>query len=157
MSEKCKFVTVKGQEYRIGKFSAMDGAFIIPKVTGMLAPILGPLLEGLDVKQFTKPEDLDLKNFDIIKAMAPLADLEEKDFMYLQDKCLKVVTVKRQAGYVPVIHDNGSFSVETLEDDGMSVLALMVHTLIFNFTGFFEGSPFTGLLSGLLGTAPQNS
>ncbi|WP_436663546.1 phage tail assembly chaperone [Alicyclobacillus acidoterrestris] len=149
MAEKYKDVTIKGQEYRIGKFSAREGAFIIPKVAGILAPIFAPLLKGLDLKQVDKPEDINLKGIDIASILGPLANLKEDDFMYLQDKCLKVCQAKKPVGLIPVLNDNGSFSVAELEDDGMAVLTLMVHTLIHNLAGFFSGSPLAGLLSGI--------
>lgn len=157
MAEKYKDVTVKGQDYRIGKFTAIDGAFIVPKAAGMLAPIVGPLFESVDLTKFIKaPEDIDFKGLNLAAILGPLSSLKEEDFKYLLDKCLKVCQAKMPSGYVPVVYDNGSFSVAELEEDSSSILALMVHALIHNLAGFFSGSPLTGLLSGIPGISSQN-
>lgn len=156
MAEKYKIVTVQNHEYRIAKFSAMDGAFIIPKVTGLLAPILEPLLNGVDVKKVSKPEDFDLKGVNFAALLAPLANIPEDDFKYIQRKTLGVIQVKMPAGYQPVVYDNGSFSIPDLEEDAMAVLSLMVHALIHNFSSFFAASGLTGLLSTILPSSSQN-
>lgn len=157
MAEKFKNVAIKGHEFRIGKFNAMDGAFIIPKVTGLLAPILTPLLGSLDLqKAVNNPEDIDLKGLDFGALLGPLAKIPEDDFKYLQKKCLSVCEAKFK-NYQPVLNDNGSFSLADLEDDALSVLMLMVHTLVHNFKDFFDGSPFSGLLSTILPSNLPNS
>lgn len=155
MAEKFKDVTIKSYEFRIRKFSAMDGAYIIPKVTGLLAPVFQSLMSGMDIKHaVTSPGDIDLSKLDISALLGPLAKIPEEDFKYLQRKCLNVCQLRLQGGYQPIVHDNGSFSLTELEDDAMTVLALMVHTLIHNFAGFFDGAPLAELVSTIL---PSNS
>lgn len=151
MGEKFKIVTVKGHDYRIGKFSAREGSYIVLKVSGILAPVFGPLLGNLDTKDITSPEDIDLKKLDIGAMIAPLANVPEADFNYLQEKSLKVCDVKLQAGFMPVVNDNGSFALQELEDDGLAIMSLMVHALLFNMTSFFSGSPLEGLLGAIQG------
>jgi len=129
------------------------------KVSGILAPMVEPLIKGLDPKLLNDVENMDnvsLKDIDIASLIAPLAQLTESDFTYIQEKCLEVCTVNMPSGSIPVVYDNGSFSVPDLEEDGMTIMALMVHTLIHNFTGFFEGSPLRGLLGGILATNSPN-
>lgn len=159
MAEKYKYVTIKDREYQICKFGARDGSFIVTKVSGILAPMVEPLLKGADPKKLASaksPSDIDLQSLNIGSIFQPLANIPEADFFYLQEKCLGVCRVKLGSGFVDVVNDNGSFAVEELEDDGMAVMALTVHALWFNLASFFAGSPFMGLLNGILATNPPN-
>lgn len=158
--DKYKNVTVKGHDYRIGKFDAMSGAYIIPKVTGLLAPVLNSVFGSIDIKldgNVPKPGELDLKSFDFGALLGPLAKIPEEDFNYLQRKCLALCDVKFKSGYQPVLNDNGSLSLSELEEDAISILALMVHALVHNFSGFFTESPLAGLMSTILPTNSQTS
>lgn len=160
MGEKYKLVTIKGREYRIGKFGARDGAYIVMKVAGLLAPLAGAFVQGGKIQQIantSSPSDVLVGDVDVAKLLAPLAAVSEADFTYLQEKSLRVCHVKMPAGWVPVLTDTGDFSQPELEDDAAAVMALMVHALIHNLTGFFDGSPLTGWLSGLLTTSPPAS
>ncbi|GLG02178.1 hypothetical protein Alches_22190 [Alicyclobacillus hesperidum subsp. aegles] len=148
MSERFKTVTIKGREYQISKWPAREGVYIVTKLSGLLAPMFAPLLQGVDAKKLLNaknPSDLDLHGIDIASMFKPLASIPEADFMYLQDKCLAVVKVKLPAGYINVVNDNGSVAIEDLEEDGMLVLTLMVHAIMHNLAGFFSGSPLMGL------------
>lgn len=160
MGEKYKFVAVKGQEYRIGKFSALHGTYVLAKISGVIASALKSLVTGMNddtdsledvVKDFKVIKNL-VKDVDIQSMFAPLASMGEEDFMYVQKKCLSVCHVQKQIGYVPAIHDNGSFSVPELDDDTFAVMALIVHALIHNFAGFFTES-----LSSALATDTPDS
>ncbi|MCL6442071.1 MAG: hypothetical protein K6T83_01170 [Alicyclobacillus sp.] len=155
MTDKFKTVTIKDHEYRIGKFSARDGAFIVAKLAGILAPAFNGLSAGM--KDVRKPQDIDLSALDFGKIFAPLASLREDDFHLIQDKCLHVCQVKLSAGYVPIVNDNGSFALEELEDDAAVVMALTVHAIIHNLASFFGGSPLMGFVGTILGmTSPPS-
>jgi len=154
--ERYKVVKVKEREYRIGKWSAREGVYIVTKLAGLLAPVFAPLLKGMDVNKALNakaPSDIDLQNVDIASMFQPLASIPEADFLYLQDKCLKVVQVKLPAGWIDVVNDNGSFALQDLEEDGMLLLTLMVHVIIHNLAGFFDGSPLMGLFGAIQGTS----
>lgn len=165
MSEKYKFVTVKGQEYRIEKFSALHGTYVLAKISGVIASALSTLVTGMG-GEMEKPGDL-LQDFDAIKSLVkdvdiramflPLSTMSEEDFMYVQKKCLSACHVQKQIGYVPTIYDNGSFSVPELEDDTFAVMALIAHALIHNFAGFISGSLSSALASDTPDTNPQDS
>lgn len=153
MSEKYKFVTVKGREYRINKFSATTGTFVLAKVSSVIAPAMAELVKGLGSQSLDKPDDI-LKDTQIFRGLldkvnlqsmfAPLSNMSEQDFMYVQQKCLGVCQVNLSSGYVPAMHANGSFSIAELEDDSFAVMALMVHALIHNFAGFFSADLLKG-------------
>jgi len=124
------------------------------KITGLLAP----LFKNIDLGKFKdvkEASDVKLDAFNISGIMTELGSLSEKDFNYVQDKCLQVCSEVLPAGMTPILNSNGSFGVLGLEEDTMTVLALTAHTLIFNVKGFFSASPLASLLGGLLTTSPQ--
>lgn len=154
MAEKFKDVTINGRQFRIGKFSARTGSFVLIKVSSSLAPMFAKL-DFSKLKDAKSPKDVDLGAIDIPGMIAELGNISESDFDYLQGKCLCICTASMPAGFIPVLNDNGSFGVMDLEEDVVTVMALMVHALIFNLSGFFQGSGLAGIMGGLLTTNPQ--
>jgi hypothetical protein len=154
MQDNYKDVTINGRTFRIRKFSAKVGAFMVLKVTGLIAP----LFKNVDLNKLMNvkgPEDIDLSTFNFAGIMAELGNLSEDDFNYIQDRCLQVCSESLPAGLTPVLNPNGSFGVLNLEDDTMTVLALTVHVLMFNLKSVFTGSPLASLLGGLSTTSLQ--
>ena len=153
MGELYKSVEINGRKFRIKKFSARDGSFIVLKVSALLAP----MFEGMKWDKLSnakKPEDVDTSQINIAQMFGKLTELKESDFSYLQGKCLRVCEEELKAGYTPVLADNGMFAVNGLDDDVLTVMALTVHALVFNLSGFFTGTGLGGLLNGLLTTSP---
>ena len=154
MTENYTDVEISGRKFRIKKFDARTGSFMMIKITGLLAP----LFKNIDLGKFKdvkEASDVKLDAFNISGIMTELGSLSEKDFNYVQDKCLQVCSEVLPAGMTPILNSNGSFGVLGLEEDTMTVLALTAHTLIFNVKGFFSASPLASLLGGLLTTSPQ--
>lgn len=156
--ENHKDVTINERTFRIKKFDARTGAFMLLKITGMIAP----LLKGVDLNKFTtitSPGDIDLSGLNLTSILSELGNLlcnlSEEDFTYIQDKCLKLCSEALPAGLTPVLAANGAFGVLNLEEDTMTVLALTVHTIMFNVQGFFSGSPLASMLGGLSITSRQ--
>lgn len=151
--QKFSDVVINERTFRVYKFGARDGSYIIIKMSGLLSE----MFRGVDfskIKDAKDPSEVDLKGFDIAGMISRLSNISEKDFSYLQEKCLNVCSEKLKSGFVPVLNDNGSFGVIDLEDDTITVMALTAHALIFNLMGFFQGSVLSGVMSGLL-TTPQ--
>lgn len=143
-----KDVEINERTFRIKKFDARTGSFMVFKITKMLAPIV----KNLDLKKITdvkEASDVDLGAFDLSTIMNELGSLSEDDFTYIQDRCLKVCSEVLPAGLSPVLDKNGFFGVTDLEEDTMTVLALTAHAIIFNLTGFFQGSPLQTLFKGI--------
>lgn len=154
-TENFKDVEINGRTFRIRKFDARTGSFMLLKITGLLAP----LFKNLDLSKLKEAKDaseVKLEALNIPGLMSELGNLSEKDFEYVQGKCLQVCSELLPAGPTPVLNSNGTFGVAGIEDDTMTVLALTAHTLIFNVKGFFSGSPLASLVGGLLNTFPQD-
>lgn len=142
-----KDVEINDRTFRINKFDARTGSFMVFKITKLLAP----LVKNLDLTKFKdvkEASDVDLGAFDLSGIINELGNLSEDDFTYIQDRCLKVCSEVLPAGLAPVIDKNGFFGVGDLEDDTMTVLALTAHALIFNLQGFFLGSPLQTFFKG---------
>ncbi|RKN75000.1 phage tail assembly chaperone [Paenibacillus ginsengarvi] len=147
-------VEINGRKFRVKKFDAMTGSFMLFKVTGLLAPLFG----GVDLTKLTDEASAAsfLKTVNISSMLSGLGELSEKDFSYVQEKCLQVCEELLPAGPAQVLNKQGAFGVMDLEDDTITVLALTAHTLIFNLKGFFQGSPLASFLGGLKGTSLQS-
>jgi hypothetical protein len=147
-------VEINGRKFRIKKFNARTGSFMLIKIT----TLLGPLFKNIDLKKFKgvkEVSDVKLEGFNISGIMMELGNLSEADFNYIQEKSLQVCGEMLPSGFTPVLNENGSFGVIGLEDDTMTVLALTAHALIFNVKGVFQGSPLAGILGGLSTTSLQ--
>lgn len=149
-----KDVEINDRTFRIKKFDARTGSFMIFKITKMLAPIVKNL-DLAKLKDVKEASDVDLGAFDLSGIMTELGNLSEDDFTYIQDKCLQVCSEVLPAGLTPVIDKNGFFGASDLEEDTMTVLALTAHAIIFNVHGFFQGSPLQKLFPGISNTSQQ--
>lgn len=151
--QQFKDVEISGRKFRIKKFNAMTGSFMLLKVIG----ILTPLFKGVDIKKFKDAKSLEDLNIDFAEALSGLTSLPEKDFNDIQVKCLNICFEDLPGGLTPVLNDNGTFGVIGLEDDTMTVMALTVHVLLFNMMGFFPGNLSSFPLEGILNTFQQNA
>ncbi|MFP3391017.1 phage tail assembly chaperone [Brevibacillus sp. SIMBA_040] len=151
---KHKDVEISGRKFRIRKFPARSGSFILIKLTTILMPIftsLMPLFKSGLMKDEKEGSFEDFKVDDkvISTVMSHLGNISEQDFTYIQEQALKVCYESLSAGLAPVLNDNGTFGVEDLEDDTMLVMGLTIHALVFNLTSFFQGSGLGGIVPGL--------
>lgn len=150
--EEFKFVEIKGRNFRIGKYNALSGALIMSKVLAIISPIF----KKMDFSKLIDAPDLDLTKIDVVSILAELGNIDENDFEYVQKKSLQAACEMLPAGPTQVLDKNGKFGVIGLETDTATVLALTVHTVMWNFQGFFEGSPLASMLGGLLTTSQPN-
>jgi hypothetical protein len=149
-----KDVIINERTFRIKKFDALTGSFMLLKITGLLAPLFKNL-NMAKLKDVKEVSEVNLDAFNISGIMVEIGNLSEKDFNYVQEKCLRVSSEVLPAGLVPVLNENGAFGVTGIEEDTMTVLALTAHAIIFNVQGFFQGSPLQALTAGMLGTFRQ--
>lgn len=148
MSEDYKDVEVNKRKWRLTKFDAMTGAKVIKK----LLPVVATLFAKTDIKNLKQEE----VNPDFARVVSALTDIKDEDFEYIQKACLGVTSEHLGVGVTPVLNDNGSFGVIGLERDTMTVLALTVHALMFNVTGFFDDTPLASFAGGIMNTFKQS-
>lgn len=149
MQIKHKDIEINGRKFRIKKFSARTGSFILFKMTTLLAPLLKGMSPNINAS---------LENVDVNKMIENLMSLHisEQDFDYLQSKSLQVCYELLPAGPAPVLNEYGDFGVLDLEDDLATVMSLTIQALAFNMTSFFQDSGLKGFLGNLI-SSRQNS
>lgn len=138
MESKIKEIELGDRKFRIKKFDARTGSYMMVKLMGILSPLLG-LLAGPK-----KEEDINYT-----ETLAPLMKLPEEDFRYIQDKCLGVCYEVLPSGETKVLDSNNTFAVLGLEDDTATVMALTVHAVMWNISSFFGGN--LSIFSGIMG------
>lgn len=124
--ETFKDVEVGGRKWRIGKFDALTGSYILYQVMSGVLPM------GIETQ---------MTGMGLPKGRGMMS---KEDFISLQKECLGVcyelVTVGANNNPVPVILSNGAWGVEGINDDLNIVIALTVHSLLFNLISFFDES-----------------
>lgn len=156
--ERFKNITVKDRHFRLKKMDARKGSYMLLKVTNILTPLLKNLnlneLLGDDtsVDAEGKSKDVDvaslLEKIELDVIASALFGLEEKDFTFIQDNCLKAVEEVLEARNAPVLNNDGTYGVLGIEDDIVLVMNLTIQSLIFQVSGFFSGNLLTSLLKG---------
>ncbi|WNF07269.1 phage tail assembly chaperone [Brevibacillus borstelensis] len=138
-----KDVEVNGRKFRVKKFTARVGSFMIVKLTSLLAPIFSSIRSNTG-------DDFNVEDMDIAGILGQLSNISEKDFDYIQEQALKVCYEHLPSGLAPVLNENGTFGVLDLEEDAATIMTLTIHALGFNLTSFFQGSGLSGLVGGLI-------
>ncbi len=130
-----KDVELKGRKFRIGKFDALTGSYVAYKVMGQMIPSMGVIEPGKKEDQIAKLAQ---------GIMSGKNTMNKREFIELQRDCLAVCTEVTKAGGaetpIAVMLANGAWGVQDLEYDVPTVIALTVHALMFNVSGFFDGS-----------------
>jgi hypothetical protein len=125
----------QGRKFRIRKFDAMNGCYIIYQLMGSSLPSMF----GAAVKKELADQGLE--------AMMPTATvMDKKSFQDIQKSCLQVCFEILPAGEKKVLNDNGTWGVLDIEDNTPLVFALTVKALVFNVADFF-GSGVLGDLA----------
>lgn len=137
-----KDIEISERKFRLNKMDAQTGSFMLFKVIGIIKPIFKNM-KVEDLEDFTADK---LNIADVIEA---LCSLSEKDFRYIQENCLKIVEEILPAGPTRVLDKYGNYGVLNIEFNTGLIMALTVHSLIFNVQGFFEGIPLASMLKGL--------
>lgn len=148
--ENEKIVEVMGRKWKIRKFDAYTGSYILFQLMEKFLPM------GLENKLPTGSKD---KPKASLSTMLP-ADrtvMSKAEFMAFMRDCLSVVGEVLPARTAPVINaDNGSWGVENIADNTLLAILLMIHALSFNVGDFFGGEGLTELKSSLAGILPAS-
>lgn len=142
--EAFKDVELGGRKWRVGRFDAMTGSYITMLVLMQMLPM------GMD-------EQIGIGSLG--KGGRSLMD--KKTFFDVQADCLKVCSELQQVGEsvapIPVMLDDGRWGVGGVEEDVPTILALTVHTLIFNISDFFQEGALNDLTKTFLGLSQSNA
>lgn len=141
--EAFKDVELGGRRWRIGRFDAMTGSYITMLVLMQMLPM--GLDEQIGIGSIGKGRSL----------------MDKKTFFDVQSDCLKVCSELQQVGEsvapVMVMLPDGRWGVGGVEDDITIILALTVHTLIFNISDFFQEDALKDLTATMSGLSQFNA
>lgn len=137
-----KDIEINGRTFRLNKMTARTGSFMLLKLMKIITPIFKNI-KGDSL------EDMSLGDLNITELSNSLFDLPENEFRYIQDNCLQVIEELLPAGAQKVLDKHGKWGVLNIEFDTGLVMNLTIQSLIFNVTGFFNGSPLSSILKGL--------
>lgn len=143
-------VAGKKRKFRINKFDARTGSYILYTVMSRFLPSILQLKSGAetitDMSKTVNPED-------IVSSIT----MSDGEFNKLQNAALQVCEEILPAGATPVVDASGNFSVIGLEKEAVAVFVLTAQALVFNLSGFFGEDGLTSLLSGIQQVTPSQS
>lgn len=149
--ETTKDVVLDGRTFRIKKFDALTGSYVAAKLMGKLGVILASVAAGG-------------ANSPVAIATAiseALTSLPKAEFMEMQMDALSVVgevTVLNEMPVVlPIRQATGAWAVAGLDDDLVTVMALVTHSLIFNISPFFDGNALKAVMESFKGLTLFNA
>lgn len=143
-TENYKDIEVNGRKFRLNKLNARTGTYMLLKIT----KILPPILENINLDKLDS-DNLNFKDLNLTKVLSPIFDMEEKEFTYIQDNCLKTIEELLPAGPQQVLYNNGQWGASDIEFDMVLVMNLTIQSLWFNLQGFFKGMPFSSIMNKL--------
>lgn len=143
-------VAGKKRKFRINKFDARTGSYILYTVMSRFLPSILQLKSGAetitDMSKVVNPED-------IVSSIT----MSDGEFNKLQNAALQVCEEILPAGVTPVLDTSGNFAVIGLEKEAVAVFVLTAQALVFNLSGFFGEDGLTSLLSGIQQVTPSQS
>ncbi|WP_034438005.1 phage tail assembly chaperone [Clostridium ihumii] len=147
-----KDIEISNRKFRLKKMNARTGSYMLYK----FIKIVTPIFKNIKIDNESNLEDIDLKDVSLADVISSIFNLPEEEFRYIQDNCLQSVEEILPAGPAQVLDKYGNFGVMDIEFDTGLVMQLTVQSLMFNVSGFFDGSPLTSLVKGLT-ISPLNS
>ena len=141
--EAFKDIEIGGRKWRIGRFDAMTGSYITMLVLMQMLPM------GMD-------EQIGMGSLGKGRSL-----MDKQTFFDVQADCLKVCSELQSIGDsvapIPVMLSDGRWGVAGVEEDMPTILALTVHTLIFNISDFFQEGALNDLTKTFSGLNPSNA
>jgi hypothetical protein len=130
--EAFKDIELAGRKWRIGKMDPLTGSYLATKLMAKVGHVAVGIASGNVTDQ-------------VVMAMAiaqEIGSFSKAEFLEIQMDCLVVCKeIQQQQGIdfpLQIIMPDGKWGVQDLEDDVVTVLALVTHTVIFNLTPFFD-------------------
>lgn len=144
-------VAGKKRKFRINKFDARTGSYILYTVMSRFLPSILQIHAGnpADISDMSKLVNTD----DIVSSIA----MSEGEFGKLQTEALRACEEILPAGVTPVLDTSGNFAVIGLEKEAVAVFVLTAQALVFNLSSFFGEDGLTSLLSGIQQVTPSQS
>ena len=123
--ELFKDVEIGNRKFRLNKFDALTGSYVIYTVLTQILPMgLGNQIEGLP---------------DMTKGMSVMP---KEQFVELQKDCLKacseIIMTGNTVAPIPVLMSDGRWGIDDLAQDTATVMMLTIQVLGYNVKSFFD-------------------
>lgn len=139
--ETHKDIDLAGRTWRIRKFDALTGSYVAAKLMGKL----GAILAGIAGGGVNNPAAI------ATAISEALSSMSKTEFLDLEADALSVVgevtALSGQEVVLPIRLASGAWGVPGIEDDLLTVMALVSHSLIFNVSPFFDGDALKALIT----------
>ena len=144
--EEYKDVDISDRKWRIEKFDALTGSYIAFTIMTKMLPVMSGI----------KSDDAQAAAMGLMQSKV---NMTKEEFISFQKDCLSVCSEVQtlpngQQIPMPVLSASGSFGPAGLDKDVITVLALTVHSIMFNVSGFFDGNALSSVMGGP--TAPSS-
>lgn len=141
---KEKKVELFGRNFKIKKFDAFTGSYILFTVMQKILPA------GME-------NQIPGENGTLSDTMPQnRASMTKQEFTKLLRDCLSVVHEVLPSGERPVFNENGTWGLNDMEDNTPLVLLLAVNVLTFNIGDFFAADGLSELRKSLSGLSLAN-
>ena len=142
---KEKTVELFGRKFKIKKFDAFTGSYILFTIMQKVLPA------GME-------NQIPGENSASLSETLPQnrSSMTKQEFTKLLRDCLTVVSETLPAGDRPVFNENGTWGLNDMEDNAPLVLLLAVNVLIFNIGDFFAANGLSELRKSLSGLSRAN-
>jgi hypothetical protein len=129
MRETFKDIEVGERKFRISKFDALTGSYIIYTLLTEILPMgIGSKIDGLEKENVNKN----------------LPQMTKEKFTEIQKDCLKCCSEIRPEGNVvlpvPIMLKDGRWGVDDIQNDAPLAMLLTIHVLGYNAQSFFQGN-----------------
>ena len=132
--ETQRIITISGRRWKITKFDALTGGYIALKLLSKLSHIAVGVFSG----------NLTDQAIIAMSIAEEIGSLTKKELAEIQGECLYVVKELMEVGgkelELPIRLPDGKWGVEGVEYDGLLVMTLVAHVLVFNLTNFFDAA-----------------
>lgn len=144
--EAHKIVELAGRRFKIGRLDALTGSWFATKLVSRLSNVAMGIMGGTITDS----------SFVIMAVTEEIGNMSRVEFMELESDALSVVSEITNVGGVaevdvPVRTKSGAWGVAGLDDDMVTVMALVVHSAIFNLSPFFDGSALSSVKESFQG------
>lgn len=134
--------------FQIHKMNALEGGVLLKFVAEKFVPIFKNI-ESIfaDPEEGATEEEVAVSRTNMILEMVPkaLEKISNDELVEFEKNCLRMVEMKKPAGWQPVMIGS-EFGVEEVEYDPFIALMLCYDVVQFNFNGFFAGNGLSSLL-----------
>ncbi|MDU5080229.1 phage tail assembly chaperone [uncultured Tissierella sp.] len=145
-----KIIEIEGRRFRITKYDAATAIKLSKLLAAKLLPAFNSITDVLFGDKGKKVDMNNVSDFLNFESISRALDLvSDEDLNKIIDSSLNVCEEELPAGFTKVKNANGSYAVMNLEFDPVLVMRLVVESIMWGISGFFDVSRLTSILKPL--------